>query len=228
MRDLKLLGIDTSGKVASVAVCDENTVIAQTTVVTKLTHSQIILPLCKEVLRLAETDLADIDRIAVADGPGSYTGLRIGISTVKGMAFALGTECVGVSTLEALAHNLAGYDGTICAVMSARQSLVYAAEFRSDKNGITRLTDDRIIEGEELAALLDGDIIFVGDYASEFVKKYGRDGFTVAPPHLRLQLASGVCSAAMKKAPQKPEEINARYLQPTKAEKDKQEEEKCS
>lgn len=225
---MKVLGIDTSGHVASVAVCDGDTVLAQTSVVTKLTHSQIILPLCKDVLRLAETELQDIDRIAVADGPGSYTGLRIGISAVKGMAFALKKDCVGVSTLEALAYNLAGYEGIICPVMSARGNLVYTATFSCDGKNITRITEDGITDAGELAASLDGKVIFVGDYAQEFIEKYGRDGFVAAPPHLRLQLASSVCFAGKDKESCGPDGINARYLQPTKAEKDKQEEEKCS
>ena len=105
---MNLLGIDTSGNIASVAVCNENTVIAQTTVMTRLTHSQIILPLCKDVLEKAEMTLDDIDRIAVAVGPGSYTGLRIGISAVKGMCFGAEKECVGISTLEGLAFNMSG------------------------------------------------------------------------------------------------------------------------
>ncbi|MDE6745485.1 MAG: tRNA (adenosine(37)-N6)-threonylcarbamoyltransferase complex dimerization subunit type 1 TsaB, partial [Oscillospiraceae bacterium] len=99
-----LLGIDTSGKTASVAVCTETSVLAQTTVYTKLTHSQVILPICNDVLKSAGTELSDVDVIAAAAGPGSYTGLRIGIAAVQAMCFALDKHCIGISTLEALAH----------------------------------------------------------------------------------------------------------------------------
>lgn len=218
---MKLLGIDTSGNTASVALCDGERIIAQTTVLTKLTHSQIILPLCKDVLRLANTELSEVDRIAVADGPGSYTGLRIGISAVKGMAFSLGTECVGVSTLEGLAYNLLGFEGRICPVMSARQDLVYTALFECDGKKMKRLTDDKIIAADELATSIDGKTFFTGDYAEEFCEKYKSENIVLAPPHLRLQLAGSLCFAAINKEAVSCDKLEARYLQRVKAEQDR-------
>ena len=126
-----ILGIDTSGKTASVALCDENTVLAQTTVLTKLTHSQVIMPLCETMLKNAGEKLENINGIAAANGPGSYTGLRIGVSAVKAMAFALNIGCAGISTLESLAYNFKGIKTTVCSIMHARLDLVYAAFFES-------------------------------------------------------------------------------------------------
>lgn len=216
---MTLLGIDTSGKTASVAVCTENSVLAQTTVYTKLTHSQVILPICKEVLKNAGMELSQIDGIAAAAGPGSYTGLRIGIAAVKAMCFALGKPCIGISTLESLAYNVSVHNGIICAVMAARLDLVYCAVFRSDGRTVSRMTEDEILSIDELKERLktmDGDIIAVGDAAD----KLAGEGFITAPPHLKLQLASSLCAAGFSKELYSPDELEAAYMQITKAEKD--------
>lgn len=218
---MTLLGIDTSGKTASVAVCTENSVLAQTTVYTMLTHSQVILPICKEVLKNAGMELSEIDGIAAAMGPGSYTGLRIGIAAVKAMCFALNKPCIGISTLEALANNVSLHRGVICAVMAARLDLVYCAVFCSDGKKIERITEDKIMSLEELKAQLeamDGDIAVVGDAA----EKLEGERFITAPPHLKLQLASSLCAAAFGKELYAPDKLEAAYLQITKAEKDLQ------
>jgi len=219
---LTLLGIDTSGKTASVALCTEDKVLAQTTVYTSLTHSQVILPICNDVLKNAGVDLADVDGIAVAAGPGSYTGLRIGISAVKAICFAQNKPCVGVSTLEGLANNVSLHQGIICAVMTARLDLVYCAVFKSDGRKVGRLTDDEILSLEELKSKLeeyDGIIAVVGDAAD----KLNGERFLISPPHLKLQLATGLCSAAFNKELGTPDKLDAAYLQITKAEKDLQE-----
>lgn len=218
---MTLLGIDTSGKTASVAVCTENAVLAQNTVYTTLTHSQVILPICNDVLKNAGITLSDVDGIAVAMGPGSYTGLRIGISAVKAIAFALAKPCIGISTLEALANNVSLHKGLICAVMTARLNLVYCAVFRSDGKHVERVTKDGIMSVEELMEQLEtmnGDIAVVGDAA----EKIEGERFVTAPPHLKLQLASGICAAAYGKKMYTPDELDAAYLQITKAEKDLQ------
>lgn len=215
---MTLLGIDTSGKTASVAVCTENAVLAQNSVYTKLTHSQIILPICRGVLKSAGLTLNDIDGIAAAAGPGSYTGLRIGIAAVKAMCFALNKPCIGISTLEALAHNVSLHRGVICSVMAARQDLVYGAVFSSDGRTVTRLTEDRILPIGELKMILDGydgNIAAVGDGSSLL----SGERFIEAPPHLRLQLASGLCAAAFDKELYTPDKLEAAYLEITKAEK---------
>lgn len=220
---MTLLGFETSGKTASVALCREDELIAQTSVLTKLTHSQSILPIAKELVRHAGISLEEIDGIAVSDGPGSYTGLRIGISAAKALAFGLDKPCAGISTLEGLAYNLLGFDGTICPVMLARQDLLYSAMFSCDNGKIKRLCDDEIISIEDLKERLKGitgKIMLAGDYAKVFFENAGMDKLSVAPPHLRLQNAAGICFAAFSNGLSAPENLNARYLQPTKAEKD--------
>lgn len=175
MNDLTLLGIDTSGKTASVTVCSENTVLAQNTVYTKLTHSQVILPICKDVLKNAGLELSDVDGIVVSAGPGSYTGLRIGIAAVKAICFALNKPCIGISTLESLANNVSFHKGTICAVMTARLDLVYCAVFRSDGKSVTRITEDGILSIDELKSRLEsesGDIAVVGDAADKLAGEH--------------------------------------------------------
>ena len=214
-----LLGIDTSGKTASVAVCTENSVLAQTTVYTKLTHSQVILPICKDVLKSSGLTLSDVDAIAAAAGPGSYTGLRIGIAAVKAMCFALDKPCIGISTLEALAYNVLLHKGIICAVMAARLDLVYCAVFRSDGRNITRLSKDEILPIDELIKRLEAfneDVVTVGDAA----EKLAGERFMTAPPHLKLQLASSLCAAGFTKEPYSPDKLEAAYMEITKAEKD--------
>lgn len=216
---MTLLGIDTSGKTASAAVCTEDSVLAQTAVYTRLTHSQVILPMCSDILKSAGLELSDIDGIAVAAGPGSYTGLRIGIGAVKAMCFTLNKPCAGISTLESLAYNVSLHRGLICAVMAARLDLVYCAVFRSDGVNLERLTPDRIMPLDVLLSELDtmdGQIVTVGDGA----EKLTGDRFTAAPPHLRLQLASSLCAAAFRSEMYPPDRLEAAYLEVTKAEKE--------
>lgn len=220
-----ILGIDTSGHTASAAVCDENRVLAQSSVVTKLTHSQIILPMAKRVLSDAGLTLDDIDGIAAAKGPGSYTGLRIGLAAVKGISFANGCKCSGISTLEALAYNFMGMNCSVCAVMAARQNFVYNALFKVSGRNVERLCADRIISVEELSAeLASGDTVYygAGDYADDMAEK-APDRVLNAPPQLKAPLASSLCFAAFDRGFVPAEELDPDYLQITKAEKDLQE-----
>lgn len=217
---MTLLGIDTSGKIASAAAATEERVLAQTSVYTRLTHSQVIMPMCRDVLQSAGLELSDIDGIAVSAGPGSYTGLRIGIAAVKAMCFALDKPCVGISTLESLAYNVLLHRGIICAVMAARLDLVYCAVFRSDGKVLERLTPDRIMPLDDLKRELEafeGDIVTVGDNAEILTG----ERFRTAPAPLRLQLGTSLCLAAFGKELYGPDRLEAAYLEITKAEKDK-------
>ncbi len=226
MSVLIILGIDTSGKTASVAVCSENAVLAQTSVLTRLTHSQVIMPICTEVLRNAGIGLNDVDAMAVSNGPGSYTGLRIGVSAVKAMSFALNKKCVGISTLESLAYNMRGFKGVVCTVMKARADLMYTAFFTSYKDVITRIFDDTILPEADIISRIKGyhgEIVLVGDAAEELYQNNNfaeTENVTLAPPHLRLQLASSLCYASYEKQFGTADGLNAEYLQQTKAEKD--------
>lgn len=218
-----ILGIDTSGKTASTALYEDGIIIAQNNLYTNRTHSQVILPICKRMMEDASKSFPDVDIFAVSLGPGSYTGLRIGISAVKAMAFALKKSCVGISTLEALAYNMLGYKGIICSIIKARLDLVYTAIFEGDGNIITRLCEDKIITYDEVLANIsqyNKDVILVGDGADEFYEKYKQDFLYIAPPHLKHQLASSLCLASLRYNTVFADDLEASYLQPTKAEKD--------
>ena len=174
----------------------------------------------KDVLKNAGLELSDVDGIAAAAGPGSYTGLRIGIAAVKAMCFALDKPCIGISTLESLAYNVLLHKGVICAVMAARLDLVYCGIFRSDGKKLERLAPDRIMPIDDLKRgleALDGDIVTVGDNAEILTG----ERFQAAPAPLRLQLGTSLCMAAFGKEMYSPDKLEAAYLEITKAEKDK-------
>lgn len=219
-----VLGIDTSGKTASCALCTEDTVLAQNTFVTKLTHSQVILPMVKRLLSDAGKEMSDVDGFCAVSGPGSYTGLRIGIAAVKAICFGLDKKCAGVSALESLAYNFCGTDSLVCAVMHARQELVYTALFRTSADGtVTRLSDDEITELNVLADRLAGlgeKVICVGDHSSAAAARAESENVCAAQPALNMPLASSLCYAAMNHGFDVPDKLNAEYMQMTKAEKD--------
>ena len=149
-----ILAFESSAKAASVALVKDGRLLGQSTQVSALTHSRTLLPMAEDLLRNCELQVADVDVFAVAQGPGSFTGIRIGVSTVKGLAWAADRPCVGVSTLEALAwHGLAA-GGLVCPVMDARRAQVYNALFEIREGRPHRLTEDRPIALEALAGEL--------------------------------------------------------------------------
>lgn len=226
---MTILGIDTSGKTASCAVYRDGIVLGQTTVYTKLTHSQVILPFIERLLSDTELEISDMDLIAVSNGPGSYTGLRIGVALVKGLC-ATGGRCVGISTLEALAANSEAAKGTIFSLMKARPEVVYFGAYSSDGERLTTVKPDDVTDYEAVKALADktpGDIILTGDCAEDIKAKLFADDqrIRLAPVQNRLQQATGVISAALSHLDEagSAEDLRVRYLQITKAEKDLQE-----
>ena len=228
MEDLLLLGIDTSGKTASAALFDSESelFIAQSTIYTQKTHYQVIMPMVKDIMAQAGKELSDLGGIAVADGPGSYTGLRIGVAAVKALSFGLGIKCCGVSTLLGLACNNLAYKGHICAIMKARGELVYTCTFKSDGYCIEQVTEEQIISRDELAEYLTLNVkeaMLCGDGAAEFYNNYSSPAFIIAPPQGRLQSAIGICLAGVSKKLIEPEALEVSYLQKVKAEKDLEE-----
>lgn len=222
---MKLLAIDTSGKIASAAVCDGGEVIAEKTLLTALTHSQIILPMAKELLSEAGLDIASLDGAVCANGPGSYTGLRIGIAAVKGLAMGCPKlKCAGVSTLESLAYNCSAWRGRIVSVMAARSGVVYGGIYFSDGEKIKNIFPDRVCTEQELAeAVGEESAVLVGDGCMRFKEKYfyRQSEIKCAPAFLRTQRASSLC-AAFEAFPERavdPNELNAAYLQQTRADK---------
>lgn len=161
-----VLALDSTAVAASVALCDDEKMLASYTVCIGNTHSETLLPMVESVLRTAHLTPDDIDLFACSVGPGSFTGVRIGVATVKGLAFGKEKPCVAVSTLEALAYNLVGFEGIACPVMNARRSQVYNALFEVNTKEVRRLTPDRAVSIEDLAAELANEtrpIHFCGD-----------------------------------------------------------------
>ncbi len=164
---MKILALDSTAKTASVSICEDERLITIYSVTAGLNHSETLLPMVENALKTAQMKIDDIDMFAISDGPGSFTGVRIGVSLLKGLAFGKNKICIGVSTLEALAYNLKGFEGVISPVMDARRGQVYNALFESDGQVVTRLCDDRAIEicelENELRQFADKKIYLCGD-----------------------------------------------------------------
>ena len=198
---MKILALESSAKAASCAVLADGIPLATAWQATGLTHSRTLLPMVQDMLRSSELELSDMDAIAIAAGPGSFTGLRIGLASVKGLSWAADKPCIGVSTLEGMAHPLRHMDGIIVCAMDARRSQIYNAVFLAENGQLTRLREDRAISLEEAAADIrsfDGPITIVGDGAVLCYEYFIAAGIdcTLAPAHLRQQSALGVAMAA--------------------------------
>lgn len=222
------LAFESSAKAASVALVRDGKLISQYSQCSGLTHSRTLLPMAEDMLKNAELSLDKVDLFAVAQGPGSFTGIRIGVSTVKGLSWAGEKPCVGVSTLEAMAwHGLAA-GGYVCPVMDARRSQVYNALFKIEDGKPVRLCPDRAIAlpllGEELEKL-PSPVFLVGDGAeltAAFLKEQGLP-YVLAPENLRWQSAWGVAMAAMDKEPGDAHQLLPVYLRLSQAERERQE-----
>lgn len=218
---MKILSFESSAVSASVALTDGVRLIAQSFQNCGLTHSRTLLPMAESLLAGCGHDLQDVDAFAVAAGPGSFTGLRIGVATVKGLAYPSGKPCAGVSTLEAMARGLEGLSGPVCCVMDARGSQVYNALFCWKNGVLERLCEDRAIRLEELAAEIgESTQILVGDGANLCYTKLTTTcpGLRLAPPHLRYPSAYGVAMAALPRLESGQgvcaQDLDAQYLRP--------------
>ncbi|MCD7918119.1 MAG: tRNA (adenosine(37)-N6)-threonylcarbamoyltransferase complex dimerization subunit type 1 TsaB [Clostridiales bacterium] len=230
---MNILALESSARAASVAVCRDAFLLAESCQNNGMTHSTTLLPMCESLLEQVGLTLHDIDLIACANGPGSFTGLRIGLSTAKGLAWPEEKPCVGVSTLEAMAWNVSAVPGVICCAMDARRSQVYNALFESDgRGGLTRLTEDRAISLEELFSSEKRKEIsqFVVGDGAELCYNYGKErGFdlVLAPENLRHQRAWGVARAALRfletGQPCSGAALEARYLRLSQAERERRE-----
>lgn len=199
---MKILAIDCSAKAASVAVMEDDTLLCEGFINTKITHSQTLMPMMKAMLDSARISLDDIDLLAVSRGPGSFTGVRIGIAAIKGMAHAKGLPCAGVSSLLAMALNIDDSDRVICCTMDARCSQVYNALFRVKDNEATRLCEDRVLTVDELAeeiSVKNFPVLLLGDGAKICYDSFKEKGIDVrlAPENLLYQRAFGVAKAAL-------------------------------
>ncbi len=219
---MKILALECSAGPASVAVLTDGEITASRFTNVRMTHSQTLLPMVKETLSEANLTMNDIDALAVSSGPGSFTGIRIGISAVKGLAAPRALPCYGVSTLRAIAENARNFNGIVCAVMDARCNQVYNALFKASDGALTRLTDDRALMIDELLEELSechDNIIIVGDGAGLF-EAYQSDKITVADLNTRYQTAEGVAKAAEEEKPISPDKLMPFYLRLPQAERE--------
>jgi tRNA threonylcarbamoyladenosine biosynthesis protein TsaB len=220
-----IFAIDTTATTVSAALTEDERLISQFTLNKTLTHSETLLPMVHSIFDTAHFDINDIDLFACSAGPGSFTGVRIGVATIKGLAFGSKKPCVGVSALEALAYNYNGIvtQAVICPVMDARRGQVYNALFR----GGERLTPDRPISLADLAAELNtlaSPVYFTGDGYYLAHEKIKLPDICNTPEQLRYQSAYSVAAVAKRKyiqypAPYPDTELSPVYLRPSQAER---------
>ena len=223
-----ILAIESSAKAASAALCRDGELIAQSFQRSGLTHSRTLLPMVEDLLKNTDTPRSSLEAVAVACGPGSFTGVRIGVSTAKGLCWGLDIPAVGVSTLEGMAYLApCGEDMVICPAMDARRSQVYNALFENRDGVLHRLCPDRALAAEELAGELKdmGRPVWVlGDgwqVCSDALTRAGV-GHIVAPEIIRWQNAWGVALAARDKTPVSAADLLPVYLRLSQAERERQ------
>ena len=230
---MKILGLDSSGLVASVAIISDDTLVGEYTINYKKTHSQTLLPMLQELAKMTELDLQTIDAIAIAKGPGSFTGLRIGSATAKGLGLALQKPIVPVPTVDALAYNLAGHRDIVCPLMDARRNQTYTGLYRFKGNEIQTLCEQCAVGIDEIVDCINATgepVVFLGDGVpvfSGYIEEHCSVPVCYAPPHLNKQRAGAVAALGAvyfaagryeTAAAHKPE-----YLRLSQAERERQE-----
>ena len=225
---MKILALETAAKAVSAAVSEDGKILCSGYQDTGLTHSRTLMPIVEHILKNTGLTVADMDAIAVAAGPGSFTGIRIGVAAAKGLAFAADKPAVGVSTLAAMARNVAFCDGLVICAMDARRQQVYNALFEAKDGQLTRLTPDRAIDLEELAEELRSDPrpkTVVGDGAKLCLAHLTAAGIPcrLAPAHLVMQNAMSVALEAEAMAAEgklvSAQALEPVYLRPAQADR---------
>ncbi len=220
---MKILGLDTSSVAGSCALYEDGKILGEFYINTHLTHSQTMLPMVQALLAQCNVALDDIGCVAVTTGPGSFTGVRIGIAAVKGLCQGAGIPCRGVSTLEALAYNLQGIEGYIVPVLDARCQQVYTALFYSDGESIRRVEPDAAMSVAQRADLLmplQGKIYLVGDGAPLLQSACGQKQVHLANEQTRFGHASGVCFAAANAPDMDAKALSPQYLRLPQAQRE--------
>ena len=202
---MKVIAIDSSGLVASVAIATEDALIAEYTVNFKKTHSQTLLPMLDEIVKMTELNLKEIDAIAVACGPGSFTGLRIGSASAKGLGFALDKPIIPVPTVDALSMNMWGSSSVICPIMDARRGEVYTGLYEFDSNGEHVVIKEQFAEKiENVVEELNGmgrEVVFLGDGVpvyEQIIRDTIKVPFSFAPAFMSRQRAGALACLAIK------------------------------
>lgn len=222
---MKILALDSTANTSTVALLENETLLGIYTANTKNTHSETLLPMIKHLLTTLNVSVEQIDAYAVSNGPGSFTGVRIGVATVKGLAFGKNKKCIEVSTIEALAENLEGFKGIICPIMNARRGQVYTGAFL---NG-NRIIDDTCMMLCDLIPMLEAHnepIYFVGDGYSLIENKEIKCLMTT-PEMLRYQNAFSVGKIAYRKLQNEEvvtdKALSVEYLRKPQAEREREE-----
>lgn len=224
---MKILAIESSARAASVAVCDDGSLMGQYFQSSGLTHSRTLLKMAEDLLSNLELTIKDVDAVAVAKGPGSFTGVRIGVAAAKGLCWGADKPCVGVSTLEAMAWQGEGRgDVIVCPAMDARRGQIYNALFRFEGGKLIRLCEDRAVSLDEMAAEAKNrgvPYFFVGDGAKMCYNRFLEEGLpAVLPPEpLLLQTAWGVAKAAQGKESEPGFDLTPNYLRLSQAERER-------
>ena len=230
-----ILAFETSAKAASVALTENGKLLGESYQNTGLTHSQTLMVMAEDLLKQCGKTVSDLTAVAVAEGPGSFTGVRIGVAAAKGLAWGADLPCYGVSTLEAMVESLGIWQGYVCPVMDARRSQVYNALFYVNQGSIQRIKEDRAISFAELGGelqTLDAPIFLVGDGSSLTYKTLSEAvANLISPPEHRMhQRAVGVALLAEKKAlagvPGDGAALTPNYLRLSQAERERMEREK--
>ena len=222
---MKILALETSTKVGSVAITEGEHLIAEYILNVISTHSERLLPSIDQILKDSKLSIREIDGFAISLGPGSFTGLRIGISTVKGLAFAAGKRVAGIPTLDVLAHNLAYTHCMVCPIIDARKGEIYTALYKGNGRGtLKKLTADLVLKPDDLLEMVKGPVIFLGDGAEVYQDKLGsdKDDHFFAPVYLHQPRASVLAKLGLEKFKQghmfKEEEIQPLYCRLAEAE----------
>jgi tRNA threonylcarbamoyladenosine biosynthesis protein TsaB len=224
---MKILSLDTTGLVASCAVVDDERTIAEFTTNYKKTHSQTLMPMIENMAELIGLDLAELDYIACACGPGSFTGLRIVAATAKGLAHALNKKIIPIPTLDGLAYNLPYSNAPVVPIMDARRNQVYAAVYEQGTSMLSEYMACDINELLEYVSSISEQAVFLGDGVPVFkdvIKKYS-DGFSFAPPSCNMQRAASVAALALERADKAVafNDFEIIYLRKSQAEREREE-----
>lgn len=214
---MNILAIESSALAAGAAVVTDSLVVSEQMTQNKLTHSQTLMPMVDAAIQGAGLTLSDIDLFACTIGPGSFTGLRIGVTTAKTLAYATGKKVVGINTLETLAFGIGPTPYMICPVLDARRDRVYRAMYRCENGAVTQMLPPEAEEIQTLTERLSQPTVFVGDAASIFE---GKQHAIIAPPHLCMSRAAATAVLAKGKTPIEPQMLNPIYLQLSQAERE--------
>ncbi len=241
---MKIIALDSSGLVASAAIVENDLLIGEYNIQYKKTHSQTLLPMLDELKKMVELDLSTVDAIALAKGPGSFTGLRIGSATAKGLGLALQIPIIEIPTLDGLACNLYGTDKLVCPIMDARRNQVYTGVYefvKADGSPVTYelnvLTEQCAVSIEEIAEICNGygrEVIFLGDGVPVFTEKLAelmKVPYGFAPAHMNRQRAAAfgiLASVYYREGKVVDADLHApEYLRLSQAEREKNEKNNC-